>query len=214
KALALISSNSALVAMPWLFPALASRPDGGKRLAIFSACIFVLLFLAIVPARSITGIHPGPRMLLPIVPIAAIGAARQAQQDARTPAAARGRLVLSSVLFLIGLAWSARSIALLVEKRETMGRIATELELDPHRVIATDLFWLPTELPALWRDKQFHLVADPSALRDLQARYAQAGVGELLFVTAAGAVRNRAPLGSVASNSFPQFSVELHVLHP
>jgi len=215
QALALISSNSVLVAIPWLFPAFASRPANGERLAWVSAWIFVLVFLAFVPERSISGIHPGPRMLLPIVPIAAIAAARGAQRDARTPgAAARARLILLSMLLIIGASWSARSIALLVEKRETMGRIAAELERDPRRVVVTDLFWLPTELPALWSEKQFHLVANPAALHELQERYAQAGVDELLFITTAGAVRNRAPLRTVTSTSFPQFSVELHAIHP
>lgn len=214
-ALALISSNSVLVAMPWLFPTLASRPANGERLAMFAVLIFLLLFLALVPARSITGIHPGPRMLLPIVPIAAFAAARQTQRDVRTPGrAARARRILFSILLVIGAAWGARSIALLTEKRQTMGRIASELERDPHRVVATDLFWLPTELPSLWNEKQFHLVGGGSQLRELQERYARAGVDELLFVTTAGTIRNRAPLRSIANDNFPSFSVELHAIRP
>ena len=215
KALALISSNSVLVSMPWLFPALVSRPPERERLAMLSALIFVLLFLMFVPSRSITGIHPGPRMLLPIAPVAAIAAARQLQHDWRTPGVgARLRLAILLVLLGIGVAWGGRSIALLAEKRHDMGRIASELERDPRRVIVTDLFWLPTELSSLWHEKQFHLVAGPSGLRELEERYARAGERELLFVTRAGTIRNRTPLRTISSESFPEFSVELHAVQP
>jgi hypothetical protein len=215
KALALIHSNSVLVAVPWMFPALVSRGVDRERLALLSALIFIGLFLLFVPERSITGIHPGPRMLLPIAPIAAIAAAHQVQRDFRAPEAfARARLILLLLLLGIAAAWSARSIALLVEKREVMGRIASELEHDPRRVVVTDLFWLPTELPSLWNEKQFHLIAGPSELRELQGRYARGGENELLFVTTAGSIRNRAPLRTIESASFPNFSIELHAIRP
>lgn len=41
---------------------------------------------------------------------------------------------------------------------------------DPRRVVATDLFWLPTELPSLWRSKQLHLVRGPDDLARSRAR--------------------------------------------
>ena len=66
----------------------------------------------------------------------------------------------------------------------------------------------------LWKEKQFHLVAGSSELRELQGRYAGAGENELLFVTTAGSIRNRAPLRTIESASFPSFSIELHAIRP
>ncbi len=207
QALALLHSNSMLVAIPWALVALL--PRGRDDLSAVASLVFLLLFAVLVPARSITGVHPGPRMLLPILPALAAATAAHLAWSRDRP-----RTVLLVALLAVGVLWSARSLVLLHEKREASGRIASVLAADPRRIIVTDLFWLPTELSFLEGRKEFHLVSSSSDLAALSARCAADGEREILYVTSTGAIRNRAPLAAIVNPGFAHFSVELHVVRP
>jgi len=205
EALALIGSNSALVFLPWTL-ALAFLPrrqpaphDPLDRVVL----AFVALFVLLVPERSITGIHPAPRMLLVVLPAAAVIAAE------RFPA---GRLPAGAFLvtLLLGGAWGVRSLQLLHDKREAAADLAAALDADPRRIVATDLFWLPTELASLWDRKEFHLVTGSADLAELARRAAAAGEREMLIVTTVGQLA--APAAATVRNPrLPAFSVDLHV---
>jgi hypothetical protein len=212
EALALIGSNSAAVFLPWALAAAllppperpasgdATRPD---PLPIVLG-IFVVLFVVLVPERSITGVHPGPRMLLPVLPAAAVLLAERFPLQ-RLPAAA----VLLALTMAAG--WGARSLLILHDKREASGRLLAAITEDPRRVVATDLFWLPTELPSLWKSKQLHLVRGPDDLSALAHAAAAAGEREILLATGPERVAG-APLRSLRPARLPAFAVELHAV--
>jgi hypothetical protein len=204
QALALIQSNSALVFLPWalVLPFFAGRPSDDRSVFLATIVIaFVGLFLVFVPSRSISGVHPGPRMLLPVLPILAAFAAKRWREG-------DGPLLLP--LLLIGFAWNVRSLEILHAKRQVMGNVAAALADDPRRVVVTNLFWLPTELSPLWSEKQFHLVSGSEDLARLAARAAASGEREITVATVAGQVPRR-PDRTVRDARFPAFSVDLHV---
>jgi hypothetical protein len=204
RALALLHSNSALVFTPWILVAFAW---GGRRLgrADLSLALFVLLFLALVPERTITGVHPGPRLLLfPLVPLAA---AALAEGIAAVP---RAGLALAP-LVLVAAFWNVRALDLLHDKRVLAGRIAEAIGARPEPVVATGLFWLPTALPSLWADKRFHLAGDDRAARALVRRLAARGERALLVVDAPGSLQGD-PVASVRGVGLPAFSVDLGVV--
>lgn len=201
-ALALIRSNSALVFVPWAFLSVPSLRERDSRLA-WIAWTFLVLFVLVVPERSITGIHPGPRMLLPLLPIFAVEASRRARES-------RASVLAFALLFVVAVGWNARSLQLLAGKRHLVGRVASALASDSRRVVATDLFWLPTELSALWSEKQFHLVTTPGDLAALCRAVGATGKREILVVVREGSIE-REPLARVSDARFPEFSVDVHV---
>lgn len=220
-ALALIGSNSAAVFLPWAVaaPLLAPRAgapdaevatDARRSFPAFrdplpgAIAVFVLLFVVLVPERSITGVHPGPRMLLPVLPAAAVLLAERFPAH-RLPAAA---LFLSLTL---AAGWGARSLLLLHDKRQASGRLLAAIADDPRRVVATDLFWLPTELPSLWKGKQLHLVRGPDDLGAFRRAAAAAGEHEILLVTGPERVAGT-PLRSLRPARLPAFAAELHAV--
>ncbi len=221
RALSLIGSNSATVFLPWvLVVPFLPRADAGATGAAphprdrrrdplpIAILLFLLAFLALAPARAITGVHPGPRMLLPLLPlVAALAAERLAVPGRRARRTAAIALLVPLIPTLL---WSTRSLELLHGKRAASGRIAAALAADPRRLVVTDLFWLPTDLSALWFEKEFHLAADPDAFADLIERAAVAGEREMLVVVEAGTLPGP-PFASVVSPGFPAFSVDLYV---
>ncbi|MGQ0720303.1 MAG: hypothetical protein ACT4PE_01875 [Candidatus Eiseniibacteriota bacterium] len=207
QALALIRSNSALVFVPWTIALAGLRPaaSGPARhdLLVVAPLLFVAAFVVLVPERSITGVHPGPRMLLPVLPAAAVLAAERFPR--RLPAA-----VAFSLTLVVASAWSVRSLALLHDKREASGALHRALAADPRRLVATDLFWLPTDAAPLWDRKQFHLVRGPDDLAELARRAADSGEREMLLVTAPGRVTSP-PLVSLRPARLPAFAADFHV---
>jgi hypothetical protein len=203
-ALALLRSNSALVFLPWalLAPFLPLPRSGALRRLGGAALLFVLLFLILVPERSITGVHPGPRMLLPVLPLAAASAAVAARRD-------RATAVLLIPLALLSAAWSVRSLHVLHAKRALSARTAAALLAEPERTVVTDLFWLPTDQAALWKEKRFHLVGSDAGFRRLTAAAATQGETALLVVATPGRVAG-APLARIEDPALPAFSVSIH----
>ncbi len=207
SALALIHSNSAAIFVPWMLaaPVLAfaagQRPGRSADAAIW---IFIALFLILVPARSVTGIHPGPRMLLVAAPVLAATLA--------TAVAARRRTILiAAPLLIVSVAWSVRSLDLLSAKRAHSGALAAAIRSRPEDVVATQLFWLPTEMASLWGEKTFFLVGTTDDVRDLAGRVAAGGRSGMLSAVLPGTIPG-APVLSVRDTRFPEFSVDLHAL--
>ncbi len=252
RALALIRSNSLLVALPWvlLLPfssmereqveAGGKRPGTGDPLSIAGrgVVLFLILFVLSCPERSITGVHPGPRMLLPALPVFAAIAAAQVRRAFRGQRGVGGagertpsrflRLAPLFLLFAIGIAWNVRSLELLAGKRAVAGAIASRLGAavsEEHAgadetqtsgaprlpIAATDLFWLPTEMATLWDRIEFHLIRGPGDLQELSRRAAARGARRLTLVTAPGSVRGEAPVARIRDPGFPAFSVDVHV---
>ena len=210
QALALLRSNSAVLFLPWALatPFLRSSTDTSPapatRLLGRTVVVFLALFLILVPARSITGVHPGPRMLLPLLPFVAALAAVHVSR-------ARFAAVILVPLFLMGALWSARSLQLLHEKRTLAGELATALAARPERVVVTDLFWLPTEMAALWDRKEFHLIGSDRALETLVAHASAAGERTMLAAVEPGRIP-QTPAAAIRRDGFSAFSVDLHVL--
>lgn len=204
RALALTRSNSALVFVPWILVAFAWG-DRRLRRADLALGLFVLLFLALVPERTITGVHPGPRLLLfPLVPLAAAALAEG------IAAAPRASLALAP-LALVAILWNVRALDLLHDKRALAGRIAAAIRARPEPVVATGLFWLPAELPSLWAEKRFHLAGDDRAARALVARLTARGERALLVVDRPGSLQGD-PVATVRGDGLPAFSVDLGVV--
>lgn len=210
-ALALRHSNSALLALPWALAAPflpAPRRDAAaadaERLLGRAALVFLVLFVTLVPARSITGVHPGPRMLLPLLPLAAAVAA------ARLGGSRFGVAALVPLL-AVGGAWAGTSLALLHAKRTLSGDLAAALRARPETVVCTDLFWLPTDMAALWDAKRFFLLRDDRDLERLTDAARGAGEDAILAVMAPGRLEAD-PVARVRDPALPGFSADLHVL--
>jgi len=206
-ALALRHSNSVLIFLPWTLVLPFSGPAPARsRVPVVAIVVFVGLFCLLVPARSITGIHPGPRMLLPLLPAAAALAA------VRLGRASRATLFAALPLIVVACLWGAQSISLLRDKRELAAAISAAIAAQPQDIVATDLFWVPTELSPLWKEKRFYLLGDSESLQTLATRARAAGDTEILAIVAPGRGPGE-PHATVSSPRFPDFSVELHVLN-
>ena len=212
-ALALQRSNSALLVLPWALvapflasatPASEESARAAERLLGRAALVFLVLFAALVPARSITGVHPGPRMLLPLLLLAA--ALTATRMDRRRFAA-----LLLIPLLLIGAAWNVRSLELLHAKRGLAGELAAALRARPERTVVTDLFWLPTEMSALWDAKRFLLLRSDRDLAWVVDRARDAGETSILAAVTPGRI-DAEPVAAVRDASLPAFSVDLHQL--
>jgi hypothetical protein len=210
RALALVRSNSAALFLPWTLvaPFLRTTTTPSMRPAAWTALLFLALFVLLVPERSITGVHPGPRMLLPLLPIACVLAASGM-------ASSRRAVVLLAPLVLTAMAWNVRSLGLLHSKRETAGRLAAAILAEPERIVVTDLFWLPTEMGVLWDRKQFHLLRRDADLELLVERAAAAGERSVLAAVEPGRIPAE-PLARIQHPDLPAFSVDVHrlVLRP
>ncbi len=210
-ALALRHSNSALVALPWALaaPFLPAPPRDAaaadaERLLGRAALVFLVLFVTLVPSRSITGVHPGPRMLLPLLPLAAAVAA------ARLGGSRFGVAALAPLL-AVGAAWAGTSLALLHAKRTLSGDLAAALRARPETVVCTDLFWIPTDMSALWDGKRFFLLRDDRDLARLTDAARAAGETGILAVMAPGRLEAD-PVAQVRDPALPAFSADVHVL--
>ena len=214
RALALIGSNSTVVFLPWalVVPFLAAtrrrpRRDAPAPVPLGTiALLFLGAVLALAPERTITGVHPGPRLLLPLLPLVAALAAE------RIPARVGTATVALVIAAIPALLWNVRSLELLHDKRHASGRIAAAIAADPHRIVVTNLFWLPAELPALWFEREFHLVGEEREVYEaLCRRAAAAGEEEVLLVVGASTLPNPpASSRTVINPGFPEFSVVLH----
>jgi hypothetical protein len=209
ETLALIRSNSALVFVPWVLVAPAwSRRTGRPapaRVADGIVLLFVALIVLTVPGRSLAGVHPGPRLLLlPLVPVLAATLAEGIP-------AARRRAAAVIPLLLVAVGWNVRSLELLHLERVHAGRLLAAIRARPERVVVTPLFWLPTEMSALWDEKTFLLARTKNDARILAARLSERGESSFLIADLPGQVPGP-PAASVRSVLFPDFSVDLHVV--
>lgn len=209
SALALIHSNSAALFVPWALvaPFLRDRAPSvasATHLVGRAVILFLVLFLILVPARSITGVHPGPRMLLPLLPFVAALAATRVSRS-------RVAVVLLAPLLLTSALWNLRSLELLHAKRTLAGELVAALEARPEKVVVTDLFWLPTEMASLWDRKEFHLITSDRGLEELAARASAAGERTMLAAVEPGRIP-AAPVAAVRRDGFSAFSVDLHIL--
>jgi hypothetical protein len=228
-ALALLKSNSAAMFVPWALaapllrlrpaafptidaaaaPSPRARDAAGSRASAslwlgLSVLLFVIFFVLFVPSRSITGVHPGPRMLLPALPlVAAIAAARM---DSSRIAAA-----LLLPLLLAGALWNVRSLQLLHEKRMLSGDLAAAISARPERIVVTDLFWLPTDMASLWDTKDFYLVDSDRQWKAFVAAAAEAGETSILAANEPGRIPGT-PIASIHRADLPAFSVDLQSL--
>jgi hypothetical protein len=212
-ALALQHSNSALLVLPWALvaPFLAGTHGVGDeparaagRVLSRAALLFLVLFVALVPARSVTGVHPGPRMLLPLLPLAA--ALTATRFDGRGLAT-----FLLIPLLLVGAAWNVRSLELLHAKRTLAGTLSAALRARPERTVVTDLFWLPTEMSALWDSKRFFLLRSDRDLAWIVDRAREAGETSMLAAMEPGRITAE-PVAAIRGATLPAFSVDLHQL--
>jgi hypothetical protein len=143
-------------------------------------------------------------MLLPALPVLVAVAARCCVTSRRT-------LLLLSPLMLAAAAWNVRTLELLHAKRETAGRLAAALTAAPEPIVVTDLFWLPTEMAALWDQKQFHLLGRDEDMALLVARASSAGTPSILAAAEPGRIPGDA-LARIREEMFPAFSVDVHRL--
>jgi hypothetical protein len=209
-ALALRKSNSAALFLPWALAAPFLRSEESAqssawRLLGGSAVLFVVMFLVLVPGRSITGVHPGPRMLLPVLPLGAAVAASRLTSS-------RPATFLLAPLLLGGALWNFSSLELLHAKRALSGDLAAALAARPERVVITDQFWLATEMMHLWDRKQFYLVGTDREMRAFVARATAAGERTIVAATEPGRIP-ATPVASVHREDLPAFSVDLQVLN-
>ncbi len=206
RVLALVRSNSAVLFVPWVFaaPYLSGAAPANLRLPVATSVLFVALFLVLVPERSITGVHPGPRMLLTVLPVAAAVAAARIAGNPR-------HVFMLMPLFLASAAWSVRSLDLLHAKRAAAGVLAHAIANAPDRIVMTDLFWLPTEMAALWDRKQFHLLRRDADLERLARGAAASGERSMLAAVEPGRIPAEA-LAPLRPADLPAFSVDLHRL--
>ncbi|MFN8178243.1 MAG: hypothetical protein U0167_09950 [bacterium] len=174
------------------------------RLLGGASVLFVVFFVLLVPARSITGVHPGPRMLLPVLPLAAAVCATRLS-------ASRLAALFLAPLLLAGALWNLTSLELLHAKRALAGDLAAALAARPERIVVTDLFWLPTEMSSLWDRKTFYLVGTEREMRAFVARATAAGERTILAATEPGQIP-AAPVAAVHRDGLPSFSVDLQVL--
>jgi hypothetical protein len=161
----------------------------GMRLACGAGLAFLLLVLAagmLFPSGAGVqvgaGVHWGPRVLLPALPVLVL-LAWAAVSDASP--AARAAFAL---LALAGLLSTALSVWFLVHQKQDAARLTERLRALPPRIVVTSHPLLAQHLPSLWRDKTLLLTADPASLRDLAALLSLRQVDEFVFVGPPGAV--------------------------
>lgn len=205
SALALRHANAAVLFLPWAL-ALPTFARGriARRVAI-AAGAFVIAFCALVPERSITGVHMGPRMLLVLLPAVAALAGAGLTRSTTVWRLAAVPVLLAAVL------WNVRSVELLHTKRFVAGEVRTAIAAAEETIVVTELFWLPTEMASLWPEKHFYLVSDTETFRDLAARARAAGHASLLAVAPLSADGTpTSPGGTIVFDPrLPAFSVQL-----
>jgi hypothetical protein len=161
----------------------------GLRLACGSGLFFVLLVLAagmLFPSAAGVqvgaGVHWGPRVLLPALPVLVLLAWAAV---AGGPPTARAALAL---LALAGLLSTSLSAWFLVQQKRDGAHLTERLRALPPRIVVTSHPLLAQHLPSLWRDKTLLLTADVASLRDLVALLPQRQVHAFVFVGPPGAV--------------------------
>ena len=169
----LIHRNSLLYCAPLYFAALSFKADTAvqrsfKRLIYFTALVIPLL------APVFGGIHFGPRLLLPLIPLLGIAAAAYIQRETRSGNVFRADavwgLVLAQALVTI---WGLS----LLEGRRNANSIRAEVILEKsENTIITLQWWLQQEIPELYQTRDFYLVDSPFRLKKMLIDYYIGGV--------------------------------------
>jgi hypothetical protein len=97
------------------------------------------------------------------------------------PAAVRPAL---AVLLVASLVMQVHAMRLLHEKLHLSAALLQVLRESDAEVIATDAFWVPEEMAALWFERRFVFVSHDAQLAALIARLKAIGVRRLDFVAA------------------------------
>jgi len=180
----LLNANGFFISAPVLILAWRRSAEDrlGRRLWLL-ALIFFGLYLALAPVFSSRGAHWGNRFFLPFYALFAAVAAVRIVEWLR--GAGRGRswgLAAIGALIAISLAAQLYSIRLLDAKKSFSYELNRVVGLRPEPVIVTDVWWLPQDLYATFRERPVFYVASATVVPRLTDRLREAGYESFLAI--------------------------------
>jgi hypothetical protein len=186
-------SNGLFSATPVLALAcLRPRADDPRRLRAAAciraaALIYAGLYLLAAPALGSRGIHWGNRLLLVLYPpLALLAAANLARWISAVQP--RRRLGLAALCLCVAVSCAAQAfgVTLLARRVEFSQRLQAAVLARPETAIATDVWWAPQDLYAVFYRRPVFLVASRHELDRLLAKLRGAGHERVLWVERRG----------------------------
>ncbi|MCU0669543.1 MAG: hypothetical protein MUF70_09350 [Myxococcota bacterium] len=145
------------------------------RASLLASAIFLVLAIGFgAMTRYSSGIHWGPRFLLPAFPMLIVAAILAVQHAGALPR------VAFSLLAIAGIVSSASGVWLLREQTREAQRLAESILAAPAAVLLTTHPLLPQQLAPIWDRKPMLLVREAEAVPRLLRGLEQGGVQEFL----------------------------------
>ena len=167
------SRNSLLYTVPFFFAALGMKSDNGAVKSLKRFVIFTIVFTAVM-TPVFRGIHYGPRLILPVIPLLAILSISYLHKTRRG-----GNIFKLDALYglvFIQLLVTIWGITLLEGRRSAnIVRRETILAQSRHSIITLQ-WWLQQEIPELYFTRDFYLVEDLLDFKIMLVDYYQEGV--------------------------------------
>jgi hypothetical protein len=161
-------------ALPWLAAVLAAPRTLPRFLGVTMAVALIATVL-LLHQRDI-GVIWGPRHFLWLIPVLVL-AARAALSNVP-----KGAIPAVVLLATSAVAIHVFGVTLLSRKLSFSHSLLQALRSGGAQVIATDVFWIPEDLAALWFEKELVVVASDDDLAFLLRRLRSRGVKRLDFV--------------------------------
>lgn len=155
------------------------------RVALLGGAIFLGLGTVLgATTRLSSGIHWGPRFLLPAAPmIVALAIAASLRRS-------------FGVLVVAGLVSSGAATWLLAQQLGESQRFGATLLAAPEPVVVTGHPLLAQQLAQIWERKPILLAQDPASMNALVQQLASRGAGAFALVVPPGGIRNAVPSGA------------------
>ena len=154
------------------------------RLLRRAALFFIALLCLTAPPWTNTGLHFGPRLMLPVYPILAIPAVAFLSRALMTSKVRKHLIVACFVLLvLVSLITQLYAVSVLREKLESAHDVMDHLAARPERIVVSDIWWFPQDMAALFYDKIFLFSKDAAVLDRLREAMKKRGIKKYLHVT-------------------------------
>ena len=181
------SGNGLFLHGALLIPGLAIIPAQGKRglrLLRRTSILFIALLCLTAPPLTNTGLHWGPRLMLPVYPLLVIPAF--AFLSRALPMADRRKILIVAgftLLVLVCFFTQLYAFSVLDEKLESAHQVMDALAALPERIVISDVWWFPQDMAALFYDKIFLFSKNSATLNRLRDAMKRQGVKQYLYVT-------------------------------
>ncbi|MFC1551015.1 hypothetical protein ACFL6P_00480 [Candidatus Latescibacterota bacterium] len=191
----MLRTNSLFTASPFLILAFMRLKDSGSsdkagvepsatewlRTAVLA---YAGIYILAAPVMGSTGIHWGNRFLLVLYPmITVLAVSNLALWFGKIKKVVTPHTFAVALVILISAAAQVYSINLLKTKKDFSGRLNTEIQRQPEKIVITNVWWVPQALFTEFHTKAMFYVSSPKQYDELVRTLAENGYTSHIFAS-------------------------------